>query len=96
MVWRLWAGYFLGAGLMPAKYTYCPFGHPRPLYMEKCPVCIDAPKKAPRPEGRYGSRTDENVTVTKSSHGGARTDSGRKRQHQTNAERQAAYRERRG
>ena len=94
---------------MGAKYAYCPFGHPRPLYMEKCPTCDEAPKKGPRPEGRYGSRTEaplrnqdvENVTAstnvtppTNVTPRGFGTGAGRGRVHKTNAKRQAAHRER--
>ena len=97
-----------GDWLMAAKYAYCPFGHPRPLWMEACPACSTdkgqtGTIKAPKPEGRYGSRANEptNVTPVTESSGGANvtrrgggSGKGQPRLHKTNAERQAAYRQR--
>ncbi len=100
---------------MPAKYAYCEYGHPRPLYMEACPSCVTksvtkrpnnvtpVTKLAPPPSDGAEAVLAAGSMPNTVSHRGSSASSpgvgvprrGRPRKHETNAERQAAYRERR-
>ena len=80
---------------MPAKYAYCRYGHPRPLYMEACPVCAPTNVTKPLPTTVTPDRgVTKSSPVTNVTGRGFGTGAGRKRHHATNAERQAAHRER--
>ena len=94
--------------LMGAKYAYCGFGHPRPVYMEACPTCApvtESVTKRPKNvtpvtkrEQTFSQAVDVSDVKAAANEGGLvmLKQRGRPRKHQTNAERQAAYRGRRG
>ena len=89
---------------MPAKYAYCGFGHPRPLWMEACPTCSPVTKsvtKRPNNVTPVTKRTFTQAVDTSDVKAAANEGDpvllkqrGRPRKHTSNAERQAAYRER--
>ena len=81
-------------GLMPAKYAYCGYGHPRPLWMEACPTCSER-DRVTKSVTKSVTKPPTNVTPADVRKWKPVVQRGRPRKHQTDAERQAAYRGRR-
>ncbi len=83
---------------MGAKYVYCQFGHPRPQYMADCPTCGSATKSSPIAKKQLALR--DGVTESEPERDGVTAihcpscRCEKEKLHETNAERQAAYRER--